>query len=370
MTFQIWPSHLVQLAVVFGLLFCADTLGRSGHSEGGVDEETGYMDPRFESMDRPPGVEIEAFVNNTPIYDVDVERAAAKTFGAAAKGDVDLPFGLKSSVLNRLIDRELALQYVETTDFRPSTSELNREISRIKKELESRGKTLDAFLTENHTDMRMLRRKLAWNIAWPRYANASLTDDNLRRYYEQHRRDFDGTQRKLSQILLMTAETDQNQVIERQRDIAARLRVQIKRGEIEFAEAARRYSNSPSRDQGGLVGWIERHNQLPEEIHNAAFDAPLGEVAGPIQTSFGIHLLCVTEEKPGDIPWEDVKHEVRAAAERYLFSYTADRGRSQAEVKYRNSYEYPEEYRDYMSPYPEPRRMAAPGPPKRGEGGT
>ncbi|EAQ82191.1 peptidylprolyl isomerase [Blastopirellula marina] len=357
MTFQIWPSHIVQLAVVFGLLIFADTLGRSGHSEGGIDEETGYMDPRFDSMDRPPGVEIEAFVNNAPIYDVDVERAAAKAFGAASKGDLDLPFGLKSSVLNRLIDRELALQYIESTDFRPSSSEVNREISRVKKELEARGKSLDAYLTENHTDMRMLRRRIAWNIAWPRYADASLTDDNLRRYFELHRRDFDGTQRKLSQILLTTNETEPSQVVERQRDIAARLRVQIKRGEFAFEKAARSYSNAPSSEQGGLVGWIGRHNQLPEEIHNAAFDAPLGEVAGPIQTSFGIHLICVTEEQLGEIPWEEVKHEVREAAERYLFSYTADRGRSQADVKYRNSYEYPEEYRDYMSPYPEPRHM-------------
>ncbi|MCC9606939.1 peptidylprolyl isomerase [Blastopirellula sp. JC732] len=365
MTFQIWPGHLVQLAVVFGLLFLPDTLGRSGHSESGADEETGYMDPRFESMDRPAGVEIEAFVNNAPIYDVDVERAAAKAFGSAGSSDHDLPFGLKSSVLNRLIDRELALQYIESTDFRPSSSEISREVSRIKKELEARGKSLDAFLTDNHTDMRMLRRKIAWSIAWPRYADACLTDDNLQRYFDQHRRDFDGTQRKLSQILLATNENEPSQMIERQRDIGARLRVQIKRGEIEFAEAARRYSNAPSSEQGGIVGWIGRHDQLPEEIHNAAFDAPIGEVAGPIQTSFGIHLICVTEEKAGAIPWDQVKQEVRVAAERYLFTYTADRGRSQAEVKYRNSYEYPEEYRDYMSPYPEPRRMSAPTSMKR-----
>lgn len=364
MTFQIWPGHLVQIAVVFGLLFCADTLGRSGHSEGGVDEETGYMDPRFESMDRPPGVEIEAFVNNAPIYDVDVERSAAKAFGSSS-GDRDLPFGLKSSVLNRLIDRELALQYIESTDFRPASSEISREVARVKKELEARGKSLDLFLADNHTDMRMLRRKIAWNLAWPRYADACLTDDNLKRYFDQHRRDFDGTQRKLSQILLAADGADPSQVVERQRDIGARLRVQIKRGEIEFAEAARRYSNAPSSEQGGVVGWIGRHDQISEEIHNAAFDAPLGEVAGPIQTPFGIHLICVTEEKPGDIPWEQVKHDVRKAAERYLFSYTADRGRAHAEVKYRNSYEYPEEYRDYMSPYPEPRRMTAPTTMKR-----
>lgn len=362
MTFQIWPSHLVQLAVVFGLLFCADTLGRSGHSEGGIDEETGFMDPRFEAMDRPPGVEIEAIVNNNPIYDVDVERSAAKAFGSASKGELDLPFGLKSSVLNRLIDRELALQYIESTDFGPSSSEINREISRVKQELEARGKTLEAYLADNHTDMRMLRRRIAWNIAWPRYADASLTDDNLRRYFEQHRRDFDGTQRKFSQILLTTNESEPSQVLERQRDIGARLRVQIKRGEIDFAEAARRYSNAPSSKQGGVVGWIGRHNQLPEEIHNAAFDVPLDEVGGPIQTAFGIHLIRVTEEKAGDITWEEAKHDIRKAAERYLFTYTADRGRTQAEVKYRNSYEYPEEYQEYMSPYPVPRRSMSPDP--------
>lgn len=66
------------------------------------------------------------------------------------------------------------------------------------------------------------------------------------------------------------------------------------RGGADFAEMAREHSSDATASRGGDLGWFGP-GRMVEPFEDAAFDASVGEVVGPVETQFGVHLIKVTE---------------------------------------------------------------------------
>mmetsp|Transcript_25904 Transcript_25904/g.69984 ORF Transcript_25904/g.69984 Transcript_25904/m.69984 type:complete len:119 (+) Transcript_25904:80-436(+) len=64
----------------------------------------------------------------------------------------------------------------------------------------------------------------------------------------------------------------------------------------DFAELSRAHSICGSKDKGGDLGTF-RQRQMVAPFDQAVFspETPLGEVVGPVQSSFGWHLIKVTD---------------------------------------------------------------------------
>ena len=77
---------------------------------------------------------------------------------------------------------------------------------------------------------------------------------------------------------------------------ALRLKKEIDAGEITFQDAAKKYSQCPSGQNGGDLGYFGR-NQMVREFENASFSLPVGQVSAPVRTQFGYHLIKVTDVK-------------------------------------------------------------------------
>jgi peptidyl-prolyl cis-trans isomerase C len=76
---------------------------------------------------------------------------------------------------------------------------------------------------------------------------------------------------------------------------AERLRRQILSGR-DFAETARASSSCPSKRKGGDLGFFG-HGEMVPEFDKVAFKMPVGAVSAPVKTSFGWHLIQVTEQR-------------------------------------------------------------------------
>ena len=63
-----------------------------------------------------------------------------------------------------------------------------------------------------------------------------------------------------------------------------------------FAELAKANSDCPSGARGGDLGFFT-HGQMVPEFDKAAFELPIGKVSDIVKTSFGYHLILVTEKK-------------------------------------------------------------------------
>ena len=81
-----------------------------------------------------------------------------------------------------------------------------------------------------------------------------------------------------------------------------------------FADLAKEKSDCPSKAKGGDLGAFG-HGQMVPEFDKAAFAQEIGKLYEPVKTSFGWHLVLVTEKIPASTSSEaDVQKAVAAQA--------------------------------------------------------
>ncbi|KAJ8539822.1 hypothetical protein K7X08_014074 [Anisodus acutangulus] len=85
---------------------------------------------------------------------------------------------------------------------------------------------------------------------------------------------------------LLVKEDDQKLLLELQK--------RTREGE-DLSDLAIEYSICPSKEDGGMLGWVRKGQMVPE-FEEAAFSAPLNKVVG-CKTKFGWHLLQVLSER-------------------------------------------------------------------------
>jgi len=265
-------------------------------------------------------------VDGQPITDREVERELARVVGQRELTPAALA-QLREATLARLVDRTLVAQYLEQNRFGAKDQEIERELQRIRKRLEQQQLTPDQYLQRSGLTQDELRRTVAWQIAWPRFLERHRTAENLERYFQQHRRDFDGTQVVVAHILLRVESADDPHSRAAAISAAEKLRSRIAAGELTFADAARQHSVAPTAADGGRIGSIERHQPMPEPFAQAAFALEPGQISPPVVTAFGVHLIQSLEVQPGTKRWQDVREELEAAVVQYLFRWVADQQR-------------------------------------------
>lgn len=145
-------------------------------------------------------------------------------------------------------------------------------------------------------------------------STVEVNDELLRGYYENNLEKFGlPEQRRASHILLLVAEdADASAVDEAKQKIDALVQ-RLAQGE-DFAELAKTNSQDPgSAAKGGDLGFFGKGVMDPA-FEAATFALQKGEVSQPVRSSFGFHLIKLTDIKSGDVkPFEAAKREVEQA---------------------------------------------------------
>ena len=148
-----------------------------------------------------------------------------------------------------------------------------------------------------------------------RYENevGTATDEELQRYYRRNLDQFDIKEQVRAAHILLRIEKDADAVtIQKRADLADKLLKQLQDG-ADFTQLAKTYSDDKSNaNNGGDLGTFGRGTMV-NEFEEAAFALRPGQLSPVVQTSFGFHIIKVTEYiEPGVKPLVDVMDEVKA----------------------------------------------------------
>ncbi|MCK9555457.1 peptidylprolyl isomerase [bacterium] len=139
----------------------------------------------------------------------------------------------------------------------------------------------------------------------------SLTDEETRKYYDEHSEEFVIPERiKASHILIQIPENADEDVKDKAKKAAEDILNRINNGE-KFEVLAEEMSDCPSSKRGGDLGFFARGQMVPE-FEDAAFDLEVGGISRVVETRFGYHIITVTEKAPGEkINFDENKDKIQ-----------------------------------------------------------
>ncbi|RMD94677.1 MAG: hypothetical protein D6813_01775 [Calditrichaeota bacterium] len=125
--------------------------------------------------------------------------------------------------------------------------------------------------------------------------NIEIADATIQKYYDEHKDEFREEEKRKIQYVIFPLKTSAEDSAEVRKE-AEELMERLKEGE-DFAELAEIYSDDPgTRDKGGDLGFFGK-GEMVKPFEDAVFSAKPGEIVGPVETQFGLHIIKVEERK-------------------------------------------------------------------------
>lgn len=247
-----------------------------------------------------------AVVNDEVITMSDLQRELLKK--TADKSDERL-------MLEDMIDRKLQMAAAKRTGMDVSDKELNDAVADIRtrngmdaKQFEAalakEGLTIDQYKAE-------LREQMTLSRVFNKYVRSGLAVDEkeVRAYYDGNPQEFSLPEEvRVRHLFLKLPEKATPAQIASVKDRAKSLYDRVAKGE-NFIRLIREFSESPTAQQEGDLGFLQRGQAIPE-IEAAAKALKPGEIAGPLQCAEGFHIIRVEEVRTPVKQFEKVKDEI------------------------------------------------------------
>lgn len=266
-------------------------------------------------------------VDGQPITQSDLERMFK-----SRRVEPALQPKVRGEFLDQMIDTRLMQRFLKSQKIVVSDAEVDSQVAQIKALLpKSAAAQLD--LKEYGYTEKVLRDELALPLMWRNYLIQTVNDQQINEYFELHRTELDGTEVRASQIFVKVANLKDPQQVKEALDKLAKIRKVITDG-LDFASAASKYSEAPSREKGGDVGFFLTEGKMPKAFTKVAFALQPGEMSEPFVSPFGAHLLLVTDRRPGENSLEDVRPQVMQAISSEMQRKKIKELRARAKIEY------------------------------------
>ena len=165
---------------------------------------------------------------------------------------------------------------------------------------------IKAYYDANAAEFRVPERVRAEYIVLSAEALAKaegVSDAELKAAYDARASQFGvAEQRRASHILLPTKEE------------AEKLAAEARKAPQNFGDLARTHSqDTGSAENGGDLGLVARDGLASKKLEQAVFAMKPGEIAGPVESEFGFHVIRLAAIQPGKArSFDEVKQELAA----------------------------------------------------------
>ena len=142
-------------------------------------------------------------------------------------------------------------------------------------------------------------------------SEVKISDETLAAYYASHSEEFQTEKRvKARHILFKVDQGADASVDDNQKAEATKIYEMAKAGK-DFADLAKQYSEGPTKDNGGDLGWFTR-SRMVKPFADKAFSMAAGDIGEPIRTDFGWHVIKVEQTEPATTrSLEEATNEIR-----------------------------------------------------------
>lgn len=245
-------------------------------------------------------------------------RAAGQANGRLPPDDV-----LERQVLEQMIQKEIQIQLATRTGIKVSDDAVNQAIAGIARRNNMRLEDFIAAVEAQGLSYQALREDIRDDISIDQLRQREIarkivvTDREIANQLETLE-GRDGTENGAEDKKMMVSETRARHILMRPsvvmdetkiRTTLADVRSQLVAG-ADFAELAKQYSEDPTADQGGELGWLPRGATVPE--FQQVMDAlEPGQVSEPFRSRFGWHLVQVLERRQRDATDEALREQAR-----------------------------------------------------------
>lgn len=241
--------------------------------------------------------------------------------GAGAADDVVIEHGktrvtqsdLRRSIAQTVPDRQQALVYADRRRLSQHAGNFFT-VRKLAEMAQERGLTEDELWRVEEARMRTLSQlqldHMVEQVPQPAYED--LARETYRAYPERFHTD---EAVRVEHVLVSAKERGEDEA----RKLAQKV-LELARSGRDFGELVSEYSEDPSASKnGGDLGFFTK-NQFVKPFEDAAFSlTEQGELAGPIATPFGFHVIqFVARRDAGLLPFEEIKESL-IAAERDAF---------------------------------------------------
>lgn len=255
---------------------------------------------------------ILATVNGENINQKDVNLMLSR-FGNQISEE-QLP-AVTKQILDGLITQKLIMQFIKENKIEPAKATIDTELNKVREEIKSNpslaNQTLEQVLESHGSSIDDLKKDITISLSLEKYLGKELDDQKLKAYFEQNKAVYDETEVKASHVLVDTRTMKTDEELAQAKDKINKAKADVVAGK-DFADIAKQYSDCPSKEKGGDLGFFKRKGQMVEPFAAAAFALKIGQISDPIKTNFGYHIIKVTEIKQGkDVKFDDIKQNVK-----------------------------------------------------------
>jgi len=265
--------------------------------------------------------EVAALVNGEPIVAAavqgEIKGILARSQEQGRKPTDAEMASLRESVLEKMIKLELLSQESKKAGVSVNSTDVDNELKGYKKGFAD-DKAFAKALSESGITEAELRKQIGKNLTIQKFIDAKfkgkvqITEQDAKDFYNSNQDKFAQPEMAHARHILITAkEAEPKADKDRKRAKLVEIKKQLKGG-ADFAELAKQYSDCPSKERGGDLGFFPR-GQMVKPFDQAAFKMMPGDISDIVETEFGYHLIKLEEKKPAKtVSFDEAKAKITA----------------------------------------------------------
>ena len=255
---------------------------------------------------------------------------------------------LEEQVLDRLIIEEIQLQLADRAGIKISDSELNQTLSRVSSQnnlsleefrlkLEAEGTSYKSFRDTIKKEL-IIQRVQRGKVG----AKIDISEQELENFINSEEGRTQLAEQYNVQHILLSVKSGLSEIeIEAIENEAVSLLERLENGES-FEKLAASYSAGQKALEGGFLGW-RTSAELPSLFAEVVTGLTVGEVAQPVRSGAGFHILKLTDKRGNTVKFLD-----QTLARHILIQPSEIRTENQAEVLINDIYKRLKEGEDFQ----------------------